>query len=105
MLQLVIISMFLLLYLFARLSSLIPEVDFYILFSLHPTCVAFLALFSLLPGIHRGFFSVGEVFVHTLRIYEISLKVQVGSGTRFSGKQFIYFFLLCVCFFFSGLFD
>ena len=32
---------------------------------------------------------MGEVFVHTLRIYEINLKVQVGS----------------VCVFFSGLFD
>ena len=44
--------MFLLLYLFARLSSLIPEVDFYFLFSLRLTYVAFLALFSLLLGIH-----------------------------------------------------
>ena len=52
MLQLVIISSFLLLSLFARLSSWIPEVDFYILFSLRPTYVAFLALFSLLLGIH-----------------------------------------------------
>ena len=32
---------------------------------------------------------MGQVFVHTFRIFEISLKVQVGS----------------VCVFFSGLFD
>ena len=41
--------------------------------------------------------------MHTFRIYEISLKVQVGSGTRFSGKHFIYFFLVCVCVFFFSL--
>ena len=45
-----------------------------------------------------------EVFVHTFRIYEISLKVQVGRGTRFSGQLFILSFS-CVCGFFSGLFD
>ena len=42
--------------------------------------------------------------MHTFRIYEISLKVQVGSGTRFSGQLFSLSFS-CVCVFFSGLFD
>ena len=45
---------------------------------------------------------MGEVFVHTFRIYEISLKVQVGRGTRVSGQLFILSFS-CVCGFFSGL--
>ena len=42
---------------------------------------------------------MGEVFVHTFRVYEISLKVQVGSGIRFSGQLFIFSFS-CVCVFF-----
>ena len=43
---------------------------------------------------------MGEVFVNTLRIYEISLKkVQMGSGTRISGTHFIFFFLVYVCVF------
>ena len=42
---------------------------------------------------------MGEVFVNTLRIYEISLKkVQVGSGTRISGTHFIFFSCVRVCF-------
>ena len=36
--------------------------------------------------------------MHTFRIYEISLKVQVGRGTRFSGQLSFCPFLVCVVF-------
>ena len=46
---------------------------------------------------------MGEIFVNTFRIYEISLKkVQMGIGTRFPGQLYIFsfscVFFFCVCF-------